>query len=91
MFKTTLQDLKNLVKVANHTGKPEDFKASLKNKEIDRSIVVTYSPKNKENKDTPPYWKITIRNREAVSTVLIYDDTEGRREVRDIYNTFILS
>lgn len=95
MLKTTMQDLKNLVKVAKYTGKPENFKVILKNKERDGSIVVMYYPKKStgllapEYIDDYPFWKITIRNEEEESSVHISDSETGRREVRSIYNKFM--
>lgn len=82
----TLQDLKNTMKVAKHTGEMECFTASIKNEHREFSIIVSYYPASDPKNDIYPYWTINMKE----ESLFKVEHVQGKdlATVRDIYNRF---
>lgn len=83
----TLQDLKNTMKVAKHTGEMECFSASKRNDYREFSIIVSYYPAHDPKNDIYPYWTVNMKEEDCYKT----EHLNGNQlhEVRDMYNGFI--
>ena len=84
---TSIALLKNLVKVANHTGKIEDMSHSKVGSFRKIEIKVSYSPILDKANDIFPYWKLEMKEEEFQKTIIL--NGKQINEVKDIYNGFI--
>lgn len=86
-MKITIGQLKNTIKVANHTEEMDCFSASIKNEHREFSIIVSYYPTSKPKEDIYPYWTINMKEEDLYKTEHL--NGTDLRQVRDIYNAFI--
>jgi len=82
-----LQTIKNTITVAKHTGEMECFTASIKNKEREFSIIVSYYPAHNPKEDIYPYFTINMKEEAFYKTD--YVGGKDLKTVRDTYNAFI--
>lgn len=86
-MKTTIQDLKNIMKVAKHTNCQQNISARISNDERGIKITVSYSPTLNKKEDIYPFWLIDMQEEELTFSVNIQGN--DLKEVRNIYNDFI--